>query len=84
MQLSLENLVKDLEKPYKIGFFFVRKTLRIFDFHNICAGPLDLMVLYNYLDDDNIGEVLPYPIKVNNKFYFKDATNPGMYIVIFK
>jgi hypothetical protein len=82
--IKFRNLVKNLDKPYKIGFFFIRKTNHIFDFHNICAGPLDLMVLYNYLQDDNITEILPYPLKIKDKYYFKDATNPGMYIVVFK
>lgn len=62
---SLENIkkfkemLKDKEKPYKIGFYFIRDTKRKFDYINILQIVCDLMVKAGMIEDDNADEIIP-------------------------
>lgn len=51
--------IKDLEKPLKIGFYFIRDTKRKFDFVNVAQLPLDLMQEYGWIPDDCMTEIIP-------------------------
>ena len=51
--------LQDKEKPYKIGFYFVRDSKRKFDYINACQLPCDLMVKHGWIDDDNCDEIIP-------------------------
>lgn len=53
-------MIENKEKPFKIGFYFIRDSKRRFDYVNICQLPLDLMVKYNWIKDDNMQEVIPF------------------------
>lgn len=48
-----------LEKPYIISFKFIRGSKHKFDYPNPLQTVLDLMVKYEWLEDDNADEVLP-------------------------
>lgn len=50
---------KNLEKPLKIGFYFIRDSKRKFDFVNLAQLPLDLMQEYGWIPDDCMTEVIP-------------------------
>lgn len=78
---SLKNKFKEQlkgkRKPYKIGFYIVRDSLRRWDFHNIVQLPFDLMVEHGWLEDDNTKICVPVFLGEH-----KDKENPGMYITV--
>lgn len=71
--------IKGLEKPYKIGLYFKRDSIRKFDYINIAQIVMDLMTKYNWIDDDNMTEVIPVFIG-----YEVDRKNPGVIITVIK
>ena len=70
------------ELPLEIGFHFVRDSKRKFDFHNIVQVILDLMTASDIIIDDNMNCVIPFALKIDNKFYSVDKLNPGVWIKI--
>ena len=54
-----EDLIKGKEMPYKIKFTFTRNSRRKFDYINPCQTVQDLMVQYDYIQDDNCDCILP-------------------------
>lgn len=70
------------EKPYKVGFHFVRKSRHSFDFNNANQLVADLMVAHDFIDDDDMDNFLPYPLELNGSAYTYDKLNPGVYIRI--
>ena len=80
-----EDFVKQIEGkelPLEIGFHFVRNSLRKWDFHNIVQAPLDLLTAHDIIIDDNIDCVVPFALKIDDKFYSVDKLNPGVWIKI--
>ena len=75
--VNFRNSIKDLPKPLKIEFEFIRKSKHKFDLINPCQTIQDLMVKYGWIDDDNADEIIPY-----FKPYSYDKENPGVYIKI--
>lgn len=62
-QLPIWNeMIKDKEPPYHVGFYYYRDSRRRWDFHNICALLSDLMVKASYIEDDNVNYFIPYYI----------------------
>lgn len=53
------RLIEGLRKPYRISFRFVRDSNRKFDYINAAQIVQDLMVRYEWLDDDNADEMIP-------------------------
>lgn len=76
---SFLKSIEDLEKPYHIGFTFVRENRHKFDYINPLQTVLDEMVDYGWLEDDNMTIIKPF---FGNFKYDKD--NPGVYIHIIK
>ena len=56
---NFEKLLKDKEMPYEIKFTFIRNSRRKFDYINPCQTVQDLMVKYDYIQDDNCDCILP-------------------------
>lgn len=79
---QFEQLIKDKELPLEIGFHFVRDSKRKFDFHNIVQVILDLLTASDIIIDDNMDCVIPYALKLDNKFYSYDKENSGVWITI--
>lgn len=76
--------IKEKQKPYHIYFSFVRKSKHEADFINLCQAVFDNMVKHKWLEDDNMSEVLPFPLidpETNNCFYW-DKENPKTIITI--
>lgn len=73
-------MLKDHREPYIIGFHFVRNNKHKFDFVNMVQTIQDLMVEYEYITDDNCDIMLPFPFKINEKYYTIDKEKPGVYI----
>jgi hypothetical protein len=55
-----EDMVKGLEKPYHISFYFIRSTRRKFDYINPAQTVQDLMVKNFWVEDDNMENIIPY------------------------
>lgn len=56
---KFKELIKNKQKPYYIGFYFIRDSKRKFDYNNLTQLPQDLMVKYKWLDDDNADYIVP-------------------------
>lgn len=52
-RLLFEKLIASHKKPYNIGFFFIRFNDEAWDYHNMIQGPADMMVKYNWINDDD-------------------------------
>jgi len=79
---QFEELIKGKELPLEIGFHFVRDSKRKWDFHNIVQVILDILTASDIIIDDNIDCVIPYVLKIDNKFYSVDKENCGVWIKI--
>lgn len=77
-----EQKLEGKNPPFEIGFHFVRKSKRQFDFNNASQIIADLMTAHNIIEDDNMDYFIPYALKINNQFYTVDKDNPGVYIEI--
>lgn len=71
-----------INKPYEIGFHFVRGTRHKFDFNNATQIIADLMTAHNFIEDDDMDNFIPIPFKINNQFYTYNKEHPGVYIKI--
>ena len=56
---KFEELLKNKEAPYQIEFTFLRNSRRKFDYINPCQTVQDLMVKYEYIQDDNCDYIIP-------------------------
>ena len=70
--------------PYKLGFYFVRRTKSRFDFGNAVELIADMLTAYDVWEDDNCDYFLPFPNLINGVVYHVDKTSPGVYITILK
>jgi hypothetical protein len=78
------KMLEGVEKPYFIGFHFVRNSKRIYDWANPVNTIQDIMKKNDWIADDNVEEMYPVPLKVNGKFSTIDKKNPGVYIKVIK
>ena len=74
--------IKGKNKPYKVGFHFVRDSRRRYDWLNPCQTVQDIMVKNGWLDDDNTKEMFPFPLEVNGYYETIDKHNPGVFIQV--
>ena len=74
---KFQKMIKGKEKPYKIGFYFIRNSKRKFDYINAAQLPLDLMQEFNWIEDDNMENVIPVFLG-----YEVDKENAGVRIEI--
>lgn len=56
---EFHKLLEGLEPPYRVAFYFVRKTRRKSDYSNIVQVVQDLMVKYDWVEDDNYEILIP-------------------------
>lgn len=63
--------------PLKVSFKFIRKSKHQFDYVNPLQTVLDLMVKYEWIEDDNADIILPV-----FEPYEYDKESPGVYIKI--
>lgn len=76
------SMIKDKEKPYLIGFHFVRGNKHKFDFCNMLQILQDIFVSEFWLLDDNCDEMIPFAYVKNGSYYSIDKSNPGVYITV--
>lgn len=77
------NALKGKQKPYRIGFHFVRNSRRKYDWANPLQTITDEMVKYGWIDDDNIFEIVPFPYVKNGGYTTLNPKHAGVYIKIF-
>jgi len=66
------KLIRNRNRPLHIKFRFVRKTKQKFDFINLAQIIQDLMVKYEWIDDDDYRNIVPYfepRISIDSKNY---------------
>ena len=80
----LRDELSKVDEPYKLQFYFVRKTKGRFDFGNCVELVADLFSAYNCWEDDNADVFLPFPWVIDNACYKVDKDNPGVYIKVIK
>lgn len=73
------NFFKE-KSPRVIGFHFIRKSKHKFDFINPMQTIQDMMKDYGWIEDDNMDELIPIPVKINGQWYTYDKDNPGVMI----
>lgn len=76
------SMLQGKEKPYLIGFHFVRNNKHKFDFCNMLQIVQDIIVSEGYLEDDNCDEMLPIPYKKEGKYYSVNKLECGTYITV--
>lgn len=76
------KLLQGRTPPYEIGFYFVKKTSHKFDWINPCQTVQDEMVKYDWIEDDNIEVMVPFPFKIDGEYFHFDSKNPGVYIYV--
>lgn len=82
--IQLKNIIGSQNVPYKLRFYFVRKTKSRFDFGNAVEIISDMFTAYDLWDDDNCDNFLPFPWIIDNSCYKVDKDNPGVYISVFE
>lgn len=76
------DMLERSERPIRLGFYFIRDSRRKFDFNNANQIVLDLLSAANIINDDNIDEVVPFPLRIESKYYHIDKNNPGVLLKI--
>lgn len=76
------KLLKGRSKPYEIGFHFVKGTKHKFDWVNPLQTVQDLMVHHEWIEDDNVHELIPFPFQIDGAYHHYDSKTPGVYIYI--
>ena len=71
-----------VEAPHEVEFLFIRGSKHRFDFNNASQILADLMTAHDFIEDDDMDNFLPYPMKINGKAYSYDKENPGVLIKI--
>ena len=75
--IKFREMLKSKEKPYKIGFYFIRNSKRAFDYVNVAQLPLDLMQENEWIENDNMENIVPVFLG-----YEVDKENAGVRIEI--
>lgn len=70
------------EKPHEFGFHFIRRTKHSFDFNNANQLIADLLTAHDFIEDDDMDNFVPFPLKIKERFYSYDKENPGVLIRI--
>jgi hypothetical protein len=71
------EMIKDKEPPYRVSFKFIRDSRRKFDYINAAQIVQDLMVQYEWIEDDNCEFLIPC-----FEVYDYDKKNPGVFIQV--
>lgn len=79
---EFEKQINGKELPLEIGFHFVRDSKRKIDFHNIVQIILDIMTASDIIIDDSMDYVIPFALKIDDKFYSVNKEKSGVWIQI--
>lgn len=76
------KMTSNKERPFMVGMHFVRGTKHKYDWVNMVQGVQDLMVKYEWIEDDNTDVMFPVPLMVHGHYSSYDKLKPGVYIKI--
>lgn len=79
----LEEVTKKGNYPYIFKLHFIRDSRRKFDFHNASHIIFDLLQAHGIIEDDNMDCCLPFPLKIDGKWYSVDKENAGIIIEVW-
>lgn len=82
-QIFIENNWVKPSAQTIVGFHFVRGTRHKIDFGNINQIILDLMTAHDFIEDDNMNWVIPFPMRINKTWVSYDKDKPGVFIECF-
>lgn len=82
--VALKKAIATSQPPFKLQFYFVRKTKSRFDFGNSVEILADMFTAYDLWEDDNSDCFLPFPWVIDNSCYTVNKDNPGVYIKVIK
>ena len=80
-----EDFIKasnEKERPMKIGMHFIRKQKRLYDWVNPVQTIQDEMVKHEWIEDDNVDIIFPFPLKVFKEYTSYNKEEPGVIIKI--
>lgn len=80
---EFKKIIVNKQKPYVIGFHYVRGSRHKFDEPNPKQTLLDLMTKYGWIEDDNMDEIIPIPFKKDEVWYSYNKETPGVYIKVY-
>jgi len=66
----------------KIGMHFIRKQKRLYDWVNPVQTIQDEMVKHEWIEDDNVDIIFPFPLKVFKEYTSYNKEEPGVIIKI--
>lgn len=75
-------MCKDKPRPLMIGFHFVRQTRHAWDFPNPLQTIFDEMTKHGWLPDDNVHEIFPVPLLINDRYWSLNKKHAGVYIAV--
>lgn len=75
--LKISKMFEGVQKPIRVGMYFIRDTKRKFDYNNASQIITDMLVTARCIPDDNADEIIPVFLG-----YHVDKENPGVFIVI--
>lgn len=76
------EMIRGKNWPLLIGFHYVRGKDDLYDWINPMQTIQDEMTRQEWLNDDNVFIMLPFPFQIQGKFTSHDPQNPGVYIKI--
>lgn len=79
---EFKKMIETCDKPYMIGFHFVRDSKRLYDWVNPVQTIQDMMKSSGWVEDDNIEIMYPVPFKINDRYSTVDKDKPGVYIKV--
>lgn len=81
---EFQNFIKDKPRPIIIGLHFVRGSRHKWDFINPAQTIQDEMTKAGWIADDNVDEILPVPLFLNESYWSYDKNNSGVYIAVLE
>ena len=72
-----QKMLEGKEPPYRVSFHFIRGSRHRFDYINPCQTVQDLMVKYDWIEDDNCEFMIP-----SFEPYTYDKENAGVIIKV--
>ncbi len=82
LRRDFQHLLMSHSAPYNIGFHFIRATKGRFDFNNMTQMVQDMMVASNWIEDDNVRNMIPFPLIVNGRFVSLSKEQAGVIIAV--
>lgn len=79
---KFQKMLEGKKKPYVIGYHFVRGTRHKYDWVNPVQTVQDLMVSYEWLEEDYVDIMFPKPFKIKGSYTGYDKDNPGVFIKV--